>query len=75
MVCRIFKSTVGWCDVIFLFSENITFKEIKNNIKTSYLIKDDYVGKYVFDNTFLNIINSNKINDKIYYFIYDATNN
>lgn len=73
MICRVFKSSVGWSDVIFFFSEDITFKEIKSNVSSSFIIKNDYIGKYSFDDTFLNIIKKGKINGKIYYFIYDAT--
>lgn len=75
MIYRVFKSTVGWSDVIFLFSENITFKEIKLNSKSSYLKKEDFIGKLNFDDKFINIINGGHINNKPYYFIYDMTIN
>jgi len=68
--CRVFKSTVFWAEVIFYFPLNISFDEIKTNIKSSFLKKDDYVGKFNFHFDFLNLQDKQKIKNKDYYYTY-----
>jgi hypothetical protein len=70
MKCKVFKESVGWSDVMFIFSEEIKFKEILNNKQTSFLCKDNYIGEFEFDVNFLKILNNKFINDKPYWFEY-----
>jgi len=73
--CRIFKSTVFWADVIFYFPMNISFDEIKSNIKSSFLKKEEYIGKFKFAYSFLNLQDKQKIKDKEYYYTYYISEN
>lgn len=68
--CRMFKMSVGWGDVIFLFPLNLNFKEIKKNQRTFPLKKDNYIGTYNFNINFLNNIDIEYINKKPYYMFY-----
>lgn len=68
--CRIFKTDVGWADVIFYFPDNISFDEIKVNVRTIHLKKEHYVGKFKFHFTFLSVLDTDSINNKSYYFTY-----
>jgi hypothetical protein len=70
MKLRAFKSDVFWSECIFLFDLNIKFNDIKNNIKTSFLTKNDYIGEFEYDEKFLKLFGKNKINEYDYYFIY-----
>jgi hypothetical protein len=72
--CGIFKSTVYWSDVIFYFPIDITFKEIKRNLSTSFLTKDEYIGSYEFDQNFLNILDNDTMYGKNFYFTYYIPN-
>lgn len=72
--CRVFKSTVMWADVIFYFPTNISFKEIKRNLSSSFLEKDDYKGSFTFEEKYLNLLDSNTMYDKIYFFTYYIPN-
>jgi len=68
--CRIFKTDVGWADVIFYFTEDISFDEIKINDRTLHLTKSDYIGKFKFHFAFLSVLDKEFINKKPYYFTY-----
>jgi hypothetical protein len=68
--CRVFKSTVFLEDVIFYFPLSISYKEIKYNTKSSFLKKDDFIGKFIFHEDFLNLQDNQKINNNIYYYTY-----
>lgn len=67
---RVFKGHRTWAYGLFIFSYDITFKEIKSESHTSYLQKEHYIGEFYFDEDFLNIMQSKTINDKLYYFEY-----
>ena len=54
-------------ETIFYFSENITFKEIKENIESSLLDKKSYLGVYNFDEKFLENFKKSYINGNVYY--------
>jgi deoxyhypusine synthase len=68
MKCRVFKSHIVWSYGLFFFPTNISFKEIKSAPYTRYIQKDNYVGEFEFDEKFLNMFQTNKINDKIYFY-------
>ena len=72
--CRLFKSTVFWADVLFYFPNDISFDEIKSNINSSFLTKNDYIGKFKFHYIFLSNIDTMKINKKPFYFTYYIPN-
>lgn len=67
---RVFKGHRTWSYGLFIFGYDISFKEIKNYPHTAYLEKEDYVGDFYFDEDFLNILQSEKINGKLYYWEY-----
>lgn len=64
---RVFTISLGWCDAMFIFDDNISFIELKNNTETSHLNKNNYMGIYNFDQTFLSFFEIGKIDDKKYY--------
>ena len=68
--CRLFKMSVGWGDVIFFFPMDINFKEIRQNTRTFHLKKDNYIGTYFYDVSFLENIDKDKINNKDYFLFY-----
>jgi hypothetical protein len=68
--CRIFKKSVFWADVIFFFPTNLEFNDIKNNQKTSILLKKDYIGIFGFDPIYLSLIDKSEINGIEYYYSY-----
>ena len=67
---RVFKGHRCWAFGLFIFDYDITFKEIKNHPHTAYLQKEHYVGDFYFDEEFLNILQSERINEKLYYWEY-----
>ena len=67
---RVFKETVGWSNVIFIFDSSISFKEITFNHQTSFLTERNYIGEFEFDDKFLATFLNNKINNKPFYFLY-----
>lgn len=67
---RVFKSSVHWADVIFYFPLDVTFDEIKTNINSSFLTKNDFVGKYKFHPKYFNIMSNKSIKGKTYYLMY-----
>lgn len=67
---RVFSCTVGWADGIFLFSDDIIFKEILLNTHTHFLKQSNYIGIYEFDETFLSLFNIKYINNKKYFYLY-----
>ena len=71
---RVFKSTVTWADVIFVFDLELKFKDIILNTKTSYLKKENYIGEFDFDDKFLKLFNKNFIKEKEYYYLYHYEN-
>ena len=66
--CRIFTTSIGWSDVMFIFDEDTKFSDIKNNPRTHMLSRDDYVGTYEFDKKFIMFFSKAKIGDKYYFF-------
>lgn len=68
--CRIFKTDVGWADVIFYFPDDISFDDIKINGRTTHLRKEHYIGKFKFHFAFLSALDTENLNDKPYYFTY-----
>jgi len=66
--CRVFTTGLGWSDVIYLFSTETSFKNIKDNPRTRLLSKENYIGTYEFDKRFLNLFNKSTINNKEYYY-------
>jgi len=69
MLVRMFRNNISWLDdIIYLFPENITWKEITNNMETSLIEKKDYIGIINMDRAFLNNVNNDFINGKIYYY-------
>ena len=73
MKYRVFTKHLGWSECMYLFSEETTFKEIKEHIGTHILTKSDYIGKYEFDSKFISYFQKMTINNKNYYvkFSYD----
>lgn len=65
---RIFKTFLGWSEVIFLFSDDISFNEIKNNPKTGILTKKEYIGQQDFIEEYLKLFDIEYINNKKYYY-------
>ena len=68
--CRVFKSSVFWAEVLFYFPLEISYDEIKSNTKSSFLKKNEYVGKFSFHLDFLNLHDTQKIKNKDYYYTY-----
>jgi hypothetical protein len=66
--CRVFTTSLGWSEVMFIFDEDTKFSEITDNPKTQMLSRDDYVGTYEFDKKFIQFFNKEKIGDKYYFF-------
>ena len=67
---RVFKETVGWSNVLFIFDKSITFKEITFNPQTSFLTQRNFVGEFDFDDKFLTAFYKRKINNKPFYYLY-----
>lgn len=65
---RVFKTCLGWSEVIFIFDENISFKEISDNVGTSMLTKEDFIIKQEFNEEFLKLFEFKYINNKKYYY-------
>ncbi|NPV12917.1 MAG: hypothetical protein HPY57_14190 [Ignavibacteria bacterium] len=65
---RVFTNVLGWSDVIYIFDINTTFAEIRNNPKTKYLDKRNFLGVYEFDKNFLSLFNIGNIFGKNYYY-------
>ena len=70
---RVFKKDILWCDCIYFIPENLNFLDIKGNNKTNILTKSDYIGKYAYDQNFLNLLNNDYINDTAFYYSYHLT--
>lgn len=66
--CRVFTTSIGWSDVMFIFDEKTKFSDIKNNPQTHMLTKEDYIGTYEFDKNFINCFNSSKLAGKVYFY-------
>lgn len=74
MEYRVFKLDVGWAYAIFYFPMNVKWDMIKSHIRTSNLVKTDYVGKFEFDEKYLKIYESDELfNIRYYYFYYMTT--
>ena len=73
MKYRAFTKHLGWSECMYLFSEDISFKTIKNNPGTNILTKYDYLGTYEFDDKFIKYFQKMTIDNKPYYvkFSYD----
>jgi hypothetical protein len=71
---RVFKASAAWADVIFIFDINLKFSDIKFNLHTSYLIKDNYIGEFDFDENFLKLFNKKNINNLEYFYLYHYEN-
>jgi len=67
MKYRVFTKHLGWAECMYLFSENISFKMIKQTSGINILTKQDYVGQYEFDKNFISYFNKKEENDIIYY--------
>jgi len=65
---KVFYITVGWSDVLFIIDNNLTYKELLNNVQTSILKKKDYVGTFSFDDNFLKIFDYKILNNYKYYY-------
>lgn len=65
---RVFTNGLGWSDVMYLFDNDTTFVEIKNNPRTKFLDKENYIGTYDFDKNFLKLFNKTNIGNKEYYY-------
>jgi len=68
MKYRVFTNVLGWSDAIYIFDNDTTFNEIKNNPRTKYLDKSNYIGSYDFDEKILNLFNKSEICGKPYYY-------
>ncbi len=66
--CRVFTTSLGWSEVMYIFDEDTKFSDINNNPKTHMLSRDDYVGTYEFDKKFIMFFNKEKIGDKYYFY-------
>ena len=53
MKYRVFTKHLGWGECMYLFTEDISFKVIKNTPGVDILTKLDYIGIYEFDNKFI----------------------
>jgi hypothetical protein len=67
MKYRVFTKHLGWAECMYLFSENISFKMIKQTSGINILTKQDYVGQYEFDEKFISYFNKKEENNIIYY--------
>lgn len=70
MECRVFRLDVGWGYCLFHFPMEIGWKTIKSHIRTSNLEKKDFLGKYEFDEQYLEHLESDVTRTIKYYFIY-----
>ena len=68
--CKVFKETVGWSEGLFIFSPDFKFSEIKENLQTSFLNKNNFLGEYDFDPLFLEHLDHKDLNGKRYWFEY-----
>lgn len=69
MQLRVFRNNISWLDdIVYLFSMDITWKEITKNVDTALVEKKDFVGIMNFDKKFLSMIKSDYINGKVYYY-------
>jgi len=77
MKCRVFTLNLGWSEAMYIFDISTKFSEIKNNLSTSNLSKEDYVGTYDFDKNFINFFDKKQIGNKLYFYrhCYDKDNN
>jgi len=66
--CRVFTTSVGWSDIMFIFDVSTKFSEIKNTPGTSILTRDDYIGTYDFDKKFISYFDKKPIGNKLYFF-------
>ena len=73
---RVFKTSLGWSDVVFYFNMKTKFSDIKNHPETHMLTQDDFIGTYEFDANFVNLYNNDKIGDDFYFyqFLYQKDN-
>ena len=67
---RAFKKTLGWCDCIYIFDLDISFKSIKENESCKILFKEDYIGEFIFDLDYLKNFEKDEIDGKECYFQY-----
>jgi hypothetical protein len=65
---RVFTTSLGWSEIMFIFDTETKFSDIKNDLRTKILDKENFVGTYEFDDKFLKQFNKNKISNKEYYY-------
>lgn len=68
MKYRVFTTSLGWSDVMFIFDTETKFSDIKNNLRTQMLDKENFIGTYEFDDKYLKLFNKTKIGKKEYYY-------
>ena len=67
MKYRVFTKHLGWGECMYLFSEDISYKMIKQTQGINILNKQDYVGQYELDDKFISYFNEKNENNIIYY--------
>jgi hypothetical protein len=75
MICKVFKTSLGWSNCLYIFPSVITWKDIKSYSFTKNINKEDYIGEFEFDKNFLSYLNHKKINNKEFWFefLYEST--
>jgi len=68
MKYRVFTKHLGWGECMYLFSEDISYKMIKQTQGINILNKQDYVGQYELDDKFISYFQVMKI-DKVKYYV------
>jgi len=72
--CRVFKLDVGWGYGLFHFPMEIEGISVKNNPRTKQITKKDFKGVFEFDKEYLEIMESDIMDDNKYYFLYYMIN-
>jgi len=78
MECRVFKLDVGWGYALFHFPLEIEGIMVRQDLRTKYIKKEDFVGTFEFDMDYLNTMESDTMFNDLtgevkYYFLYYMT--